>query len=80
MEVRLIRNLRLRHQHQVLVPDLQVPDGLGEAKSLAVPYNVHYEVDPLGAGQPKSHQRRRRVELVSAMAESVSEPDMHYRP
>ena len=46
MALNRVRNIHLSQNHQVIVPDLHGPDGLGEAESMAVPDILSSKVYP----------------------------------
>ena len=67
MVVRIVCNIRLRQQHQVVFHELHGPDGLGKSKSMAVLDILRSEVEPWGSGQPAPRRRWRHAELVATI-------------
>ena len=73
MAVHLIHNIHLRQQNKVIIPEMQVLDGLGEAEAPDVPDIVCPKVDYWGSGRPAPWRPWRRVESVAATSKSLSE-------
>ena len=78
MAVNLIHNIHLRQKNKVIIPEMHVPDGLGEAEAPAVLDIIRSKVELWGESQPAPQQQRRHVELLAIMSDRVSEVDRNY--
>ena len=78
LTVQHILDLRLRQEHEVVVPHLDRPDGLRDTKATAVPYAVHPKVHYGGEIRLASQRWRCSVEPVSDMKEGSRELYQYY--